>query len=234
MKKNLLLLSILIVVTGLTSCSSFSSKTVEGYWWHSWGHDGLDYLYIKSNGMCDYNFGLGEAKNLAVNIDEKAKTITIYNKCGVEKTLMYESKRDVLIEPEEGYEMERISEDELRANLNLPPLNIEETYNENGKSNDYTTFRHESDIHNYLRSHNFVNRDGDVKITEGSGMEILANGTTLTGAIIVREYNSHQAYFTGYSPINGVTYRFIIDCSSGILSCQNDGTTYYVREKSWY
>lgn len=92
-----------------------------------------------------------------------------------------------------------------------------------------TSFRHESDVHDYLRSHNFINQSGDISITEGSSMALTANGRILTAAINIREFNSHQAYFTAYSPISGVTFRFTLDSSDGTLYCQNEGVTYYAR-----
>lgn len=100
------------------------------------------------------------------------------------------------------------------------------------RQNNYsstTTFRHESDIHNYLRSHTFTNSRGDISITEGYNMSLQFNGRELTGAIMVYSFDSHQAIFTAHSPINGVTYRFMVDNSTGTLYCDNDNTYYYAR-----
>ena len=90
-------------------------------------------------------------------------------------------------------------------------------------------FQHESDVHNYLRNHNFINREGDISITEGSGMTLVANGTILTGAIYIQRFTAQRAYFTAHSPISGVTNRFWVDCEQGVLHCLNDRTDYYVQ-----
>ena len=92
-----------------------------------------------------------------------------------------------------------------------------------------TTFRHESDVHNYLRSHTFINRSGDIRITEGYNMALLFNGSELTTAIKVYSFDSRQAIFTAHCPLNGATFRFIVDNSTGTLYCDNDNTYYYTR-----
>ena len=116
MKKTKSFLSTIMVVLSFVSCSSFSSKKVEGYWWHNWGADGYDYVYLKPNGLCDYDFGQGQKKDCRFNITEAVRTridnnnltISLHNNYGEEKTLIYDKKRDVLVEPNTCYEMERM------------------------------------------------------------------------------------------------------------------------------
>lgn len=97
------------------------------------------------------------------------------------------------------------------------------------RSGNTIRFHHENDIHNYLRNHTFVNNMGDVHITESSNMELIVNGTVLTAAINIQSFSSDQAFFTAYAPIDGTTFRFIVNCEEGTLYCQNDRTRYFVK-----
>ena len=242
MKKVYLFLTTIVVVMSFVSCTSstktgeesstktgeeFSIKTVEGYWWHSWGHEGFDYVCIRSNGTCDFCFGWAENKNCLVSIDNKKMTVTIHNKRDIEKILIYDKSKDMLVDS--NYEMERISEEEFKevSNMSYGETDIDEYTS--ATSNSTTTFRHESDVHDYLRNHNFVNSQGDITLTEGYDMALIANGTTLTGAIVVQEFNAHQAYVTANSPITGARLIMVVNNQEGTIYCQNDGTTYYVR-----
>ena len=103
------------------------------------------------------------------------------------------------------------------------------SYKKADSKKETTRFVHESDIHNYLRSHSFTNRIGDITITEGYNMALKFNGREVTGAIMVYSFNAHKAFFTAYSPISGVTFRFVVDNSTGTLYCDNDNTYYYAQ-----
>lgn len=93
-------------------------ETVEGYWWHSWGHDGFDYLHIKSDGKCDFNFGTGEYKNFTVQTNESTKEVIICKGRSIEKKFVYNEDRDILEESNANYEMWRTTERELREEIN--------------------------------------------------------------------------------------------------------------------
>ena len=93
-------------------------ETVEGYWWYSWGHDGFDYLHIKSDGKCDFNFGTGEKKNFTVQTNESTKEVIIYKGSSIEKKFVYNEDRDILEESNANYEMWRTTEKELQEELN--------------------------------------------------------------------------------------------------------------------
>lgn len=228
MKKLFFCLAIVIAAIGFTSCSpSFSSKTVEGYWWHSWGHDGLDYVYIKSDGKCDYDFGDGVNKDCIVTIDEKNKTIAVHNNYGIEKTFIYDKEKDVLSEPGAGYEMERISEKDLQENLGITPVVFEDEM-DNGYSNEREDetpiFRHESDVKSYLSGVSFS--DGEVTLRfKYDGL--YANGRLLTGAIVVEEFNEVEAILSCNSPYNGSHMRFHL-ISDILVKHLNTGEIYYI------
>ncbi len=106
---------------------------------------------------------------------------------------------------------------------------LTEAFIKPAESNKSIRFYHESDIHNYLRNHKFVNEKGDISIAEGDGMVLVANGTILTGAINIQQFSSNQAYFTAYAPIDGTTFQFVVNCKNGTLYCDNDGTMYYIK-----
>ena len=139
MKKTLSFLSTIMVVLSFVSCSSFSSKkvegnescssvssnaveenerclsfsfkTVEGNWWHSWGADGYDYVCIQSNKKCDYDFGDARNNKGSIVIDNRNKTITILNNHKEVKTFIYEEKNDMLVEPSTNYELWRMPQE---------------------------------------------------------------------------------------------------------------------------
>lgn len=102
-------------------------------------------------------------------------------------------------------------------------------HNEEQQQNVSTTFRHERDVHSYLRSNKFTNSEGNITITESYNMGLCFNGRELTGAVRVCDFNSYVAYITASSPINGITYEFTVNCNQGVLSCLTDGTTYYLK-----
>jgi hypothetical protein len=111
MKKKFLLLGSIMAVIGFVSCSSFSSKKVEGYWWHSWGADGYDYVCIHSNGMCDYDFGEARNKKGSIVIDDKNRTITILDNFDVVRTFVYDEEKDMLVQPGTSYDLWRMPEE---------------------------------------------------------------------------------------------------------------------------
>lgn len=102
-------------------------------------------------------------------------------------------------------------------------------YKKDNSSKESIRFVHESDVHFYLRTHNFTNQVDDITITESGNMTLKFNGQEMTGAIIIYSFDSHQAIFTAYCPINGVTYRFMVDNSKGALYCDNERKYYYAR-----
>lgn len=156
MKKTLSFLSTIMVVLSFVSCSSFSSKkvegnvsnssvsseaieknessvsfsfkTVEGNWWHSWGADGYDYVCIQSNKECDYDFGEARNKKGSIVIDNRNKTIAILNNHREVKTFIYDEKNDMLIEQGENYELWRMPQ-ELNEEISEVISTSQEQYN---------------------------------------------------------------------------------------------------------
>lgn len=95
-----------MVVLSFVSCSSFSSKKVEGYWWYRWGDNSYDYVYLKPDGTCDYDFGYGQEKDCRFDIDSKNHQINLSGPLG--RTLTYDKKKDVLVELKTGCELCRM------------------------------------------------------------------------------------------------------------------------------
>lgn len=194
MKKTLSFLSTIMVVLSFVSCSSFSSKKVEGYWWHNWGADGYDYVYLKPNGLCDYDFGQGQKKDCRFNIDNKNLTISLHNNYGEEKTLIYDKKRDVLVEPDTGYEMERMPKeysDEMSREKSIEEV----MYQRHG---DYALFKSDYTINNkqiwavFLKEEEMVifinSNDIQRRIKRGLRYEYEIRGNKL------RFYNGYEVY----------------------------------------
>ena len=93
---------------------TFSIKTIEGYWWHTWGHDGYDYILIKSNETCNYFFGMDEIKGASFVFNEELKSIIIRDKNEqIVKTFIYDEENDKLVDLESNYSFSRISKEEF-------------------------------------------------------------------------------------------------------------------------
>jgi len=214
------------LISEAVSCSSFSAKTIEGCWWHDFGAEGYDYLRIKPDGRCDYDFGFGQNTDCSFSIDSRNKTITIFNSSGIEKTLVYDTGRDRLIEPGAGYGMGRISEEKLQKSSNTAPQVFSKHDNEtrpNSRDDDFI-FRNESDVKCYLSGVSFT--DGDITLRfKYDGL--YANGRLITGAIIVQEFNEIEAILTCSSPYDGSRFRFHL-VQNMLVKELNSGRIYYV------
>lgn len=89
------------------------------------------------------------------------------------------------------------------------------------------TFRHESDVHQYLQENEFVGEEKGVKITiyERHDMSLNANGSVITNPIRVTEFNETQAVISASSPYSG-NMDFIVDADAGYL--------YYIQAKQFF
>lgn len=89
------------------------------------------------------------------------------------------------------------------------------------------SFRHESDVHQYLQENKFVGEEKGVKITiyERHDMSLSANGSVITNTIRVTEFNDTQAMISASSPYSG-NMDFLVDANAGYL--------YYIQSNQFF
>lgn len=101
----------------------------------------------------------------------------------------------------------------------------------NNSSSNYTsntsTFRSDYDIYSYLSSNRFTG--GNLTISFGNGGTVMyANGSPISNAIVVRDFNSHIAILAYTSPLSPGWHTFKVDNTTGTLT-DGDGHIYYSR-----
>lgn len=102
-----------------------------------------------------------------------------------------------------------------------------DSYTQQDSYRSAVTFRHESDVHQYLQENEFVGEEKGVKITiyERYDMSLNANGSVITNPIRVTEFNETQAMISASSPYSG-HMDFIVDADAGYL--------YYVQANQFF
>lgn len=193
-----------MVVLSFVSCSSFSSKKVEGYWWYRWGENSYDYVYVyfKPDGMCDYDLGDGQEINCRYDIDSENQIILLTDSYGVGRTLDYDKKKDVLLEPMTGFELCRMPKE--YSNEVSREKSIEEVmYQRHG---DYALFETDYSYNDkqiwavFLKAEEMVifinSNDIHWRIERGLRYEYEIRGNKL------RFFNGYETYGLGNANVN--------------------------------
>ena len=82
------------------------------------------------------------------------------------------------------------------------------------------SFSNIMDVDMYLMDHSFTGPDG-MKMTFTGSREMVVNGTVLTGAMTVDDYNSSRAILRGESPYSGGTMSLLVDAGNGTITNMN-------------
>ena len=79
------------------------------------------------------------------------------------------------------------------------------------------SFSSAMDVDAYLRGRRFTDSDGNT-MSFTSSTEMSVNGTVITGAMRITDYNTTQAILSGVSPYGGGTVRIRVDAERGTIT----------------